>query len=191
MRIELASPDDLPEDVKASFAKYPLNITLVCAQAKTMYPGYRKMTQAMFSELAIPHEEREMFALSALALVDGYYPWVQHVAIAQSLGMAQEKIDAIERLAFDDAVFNDRERAILGFARQVVASVEVDDATFDALAAHYDSRQIVEAIFVICNYMMLPRFSGIARLSVDSVAGAAIAHAAVEHVANRDAAPGA
>jgi hypothetical protein len=50
--------------------------------------------------------------------------------------------------------------------------VRVDEATFNAVAAFYTGRQILETTYVIGNYMLLTRLTEVAELEVDSVAGA-------------------
>ena len=88
------------------------------------------------------------------------------------MGIPRVKVDAIAQERFRDPVFTDRERALLAFTRQIVRSVRVDDAVFDAVAAFYDRRQIVETVFVIGNYMMILRISEMAELPLDGVMGA-------------------
>ncbi len=55
----------------------------------------------------------------------------------------------------------------------MVKAVRVDDATFNAVAAFYDGRQILETTFVIGNYMTLARMTEVAELEVDGAMGAA------------------
>lgn len=68
-------------------------------------------------------------------------------------------------------MFNDREKALLAFTRQVVKTVRVDDFVFNAVASFYRPRLIVELIHVIGLYMPFVRVSEAAELEIDAVLG--------------------
>ena len=87
------------------------------------------------------------------------------------MGIAAEKVEAIADDRFGDPVFNDREKALLAFTRQVVKTVRVDDFVFNAVAAFYAPRQIVELIHVIGLYMLFVRVSEVAELEIDAIIG--------------------
>jgi alkylhydroperoxidase family enzyme len=181
-RIPLARIEDLDPQQAKEFENSPggkLNLSLLLGHAKTIYPGFHAMSRAVFAQLTLPPLEREIVVLATLHLDRGEYEWAQHVQIARDMGIAQEKIDAIADHRFGAPVFDDREKALLAFARQVVKSVRVDDYVFGAVRAFYDPRQIVEAIYVIGLYMMILRVSEVAELPVDAVHGAAIVRDAV------------
>jgi alkylhydroperoxidase family enzyme len=184
-RIPLSNPEDLAPEVADAYARGKLNLSLILAHASTAYAGYRVMTHAIFAQLTIAPTERELIVLAVLHLDHGEYAWLQHVEIALDIGISREKIDAIAADRFSATVFSDREKALLAFTRQVVRSVRVDDAIFNPVADFYNPRQLVEVIFAIGHYMTLARFSEVFELPVDSVAGAAMIHAAADKEAER------
>jgi alkylhydroperoxidase family enzyme len=187
-RIPLVLPQELTPEQREAYDSSPggkMDFFLLLAHAKTLYPGFRSLTQAIFSQLSVPPMEREIFVLATVHLDRGAYQWAQHVQIASEMGIPQAKIDAIASDRFGDAIFNDRERALLAFTRQVVRAVRVDDYVFREVASFYDARQIVESIYTIGCYMMILRVSEIAELKVDAVHGAALVRSAV--AAQKDA----
>ena len=97
---------------------------------------------------------------------------VRHLKVAERMGIPKAKVDAIAHDRFDDPLFTERERALLAFTRQVVKDVRVDGPTFNAVAAFYTPRQMVETILVISNYMMILRVSEVAELPNDGNVGA-------------------
>jgi len=180
-RIPLVEPQDLTPEQARVYATSPsgkLNIFRLLAHGRTVYPGFSLMTQAIFAQLSIPPAEREIVVLGVLHLDRGSYEWAQHVQIAQDMGIAREKVEAIAQDRFDDPVFDSREAALLAFTRQVVKTVRVDDRTFAAVAAFYDPQQIVETLFTIGVYMMILRISEVAELELDDVLGADVVRAA-------------
>lgn len=185
-RIPLVEPDDLTPEQAEVYRNSPagkLNLFRLLAHGKTVYPGFNRMTHAIFAELTVPPLEREIVVLAVLHLERGEYEWAQHVQVADDMGIAPEKVAAIAADRFGDAVFDLRERALLAFTRQVVKVVRVDDFVFEAVAAFYDPRQIVETLYTIGSYMMILRISEVAELEIDAVLGASV----VRHATNRSA----
>lgn len=174
-RIPLVKPEDLtPPQAEAyhNTAAGKLNLSLLLAHAKTMGPGFSLMLKAMMTESVLPPLEREIVILAVLHLDRGEYEWAQHLQVADAMGIPKTKVEAIANERFGDPVFTDRERALLAFTRQNVRTVRVDDAIFNAVAAFYEPRQIVETIFVIGIYMLILRVSEVAELQIDAVHGA-------------------
>lgn len=175
-RIPLRERADMTPEQQASYDKGPAhqtNLGKLFAVAETMAPHLTAMNMAMATSITVPPLEREIVALATLHLEGGEYEIAQHVDVARFMGIPQEKFDAIADEKYGDPVFNDRERALLAFTRQVVKTVRVDDFVFNAVAAFYDPRQILETVFVIANYMMILRISEVAQLPVDGSVGAA------------------
>ena len=158
-RIALADPDPASDG--------GTNLGRLLAQAKVMGPAVTAYTRVMIDGLAIPPLEREIMCLAVLHLERGEYEWFQHMKVAEMMGIPKAKVDAIANDRFGDPVFNDRERALLAFTRQVVKTVRVDDPTLKAVQAFYEPRQIVESTLVIGTYMMLARVSEVAELPLD------------------------
>lgn len=169
-RIALLGPDELPAELVGT-ASAQLSLSRLLAQARTMGPGLRQMVQAMMTGVTIAPLERELAILAVLHLERGEYEWAQHLQVAESMGIPVAKVQAIACERFADAVFDDRERALLAFTRQVVKTVRVDDLVFEAFASFYSARETVELIHVIGVYMLILRVSEAAQLPVDAVKG--------------------
>jgi alkylhydroperoxidase family enzyme len=188
-RIPLVAPEELTPEQAEVWKSSPagkLNLFRLLAHGKTVYPGFSRMTRAIFSELTLPPLEREVVILAVLRLERGEYEWAQHLQIAAAMGIAEPKVDALAAERFGDPIFDDREKALLAFTRQVVKAVRVDDFAFSAVAAFYDPRQIVEMLYVIGTYMMILRISEVAELEIDDILGASVLrHATSEPVSSQ------
>ena len=174
-RIPLVEPGEMTPEQREIYEKSPagkLNLSRLLAHAKTMTPGFRQMIQAMMTDITVPPLEREIMILAVLHLDRGEYEWAQHLQVADCMGISRQKVEAIARDRFGDAVFSEREKALLAFTRQVVKTIRVDDFVFRAVSAFYDPRQIVESIHVIGTYMLILRVSEVAELQIDAVHGA-------------------
>jgi alkylhydroperoxidase family enzyme len=174
-RIPLIEPEDMTPEQRAAYDAHPharTNLGRLLGQAKTLGPAFTRFNELMATTITVPPLEREIVTLAVLHLERGEWEWQQHLTVAEILGVPKAKVEAIAAERFGDPVFTDRERALLAFTRQVVKTVRVDDPTFNAVAAFYDPRQMVETILVISNYMMILRVSEVAELPLEGDAGA-------------------
>jgi alkylhydroperoxidase family enzyme len=173
-RIPLLAIEDMTPEQRDAYDNKPggkLNLSRVLGHARTMGPGISKAVQAMTMDIAVPPLERQVCVLAVLHLDRGAYEWAQHMQVSKMMGIPDAKVEAIADDRFGDPVFDDREKALLAFTRQVVKTVRVDDFVFNAVAAFYTPRQIVELIHVIGLYMLFARVSEVAELEIDAVAG--------------------
>lgn len=176
-RIPLVAPEDLTPEQAETYRSSPsgkLNLFRLLAHARTMGPGFGGAIRAMMTDITLSPVERELVILATLHLERGAYEWAQHMQVAPALGISEARIQAIADDRFGDAVFDERERALLAFTRQAVKSVRVDDFVFDAASRFFDPRQLVETIYVIGIYMLILRVSEIAELEIDAVLGATV-----------------
>lgn len=173
-RIPLLPVDELTPEQRDRYDNAPggkTNLSLLLARAKGIQPGINLAVRGMMTDIEIPPLERQICVLAVLHLDRGAYEWAQHMEVSKAMGIAPEKVAAIADDRFGDAVFNDREKALLAFTRQVVKTVRVDDFVFNAVAAFYSPRQIVELIHVIGLYMLFVRVSEVAELEIDVIVG--------------------
>jgi alkylhydroperoxidase family enzyme len=173
-RIPLVAVEDLTPEQRDRYDNAPggkLSMGRLLAHAVSMQPGVGMAVQGMMSGIEIPPLERQVCVLAVLHLDRGEYEWAQHLQVSKSMGIPDEKVAAIANDRFGDPMFNERERALLAFTRQVVKTVRVDDFVFNAVAAFYSPRQIVELIHVIGIYMLFVRVSEVAELEIDAVLG--------------------
>lgn len=173
-RIPLVAVEDLNAEQRDAYDNRPggkLNLSRLLAHAVTMQPGISAAVQGMMSGIEVPALERQICVLAVLHLDRGAYEWAQHMQVSKMMGIPDAKIEAIADDRFGDPVFDDREKALLAFTRQVVKTVRVDDFVFNAVAAFYSPRQIVELIHVIGLYMLFVRVSEVAELEIDAVMG--------------------
>jgi hypothetical protein len=77
------------------------------------------------------------------------YAWVQHTAIARTVGVTQGQIAALERREIPLDVFNVPERVTFAFADEVVDAARVKDATFAAVPRLFSTREVLELLLLI------------------------------------------
>ncbi|HUO38607.1 MAG TPA: carboxymuconolactone decarboxylase family protein, partial [Mycobacterium sp.] len=117
-----------------------------------------------FIDLALDEKMRELAILRVAHLTPGAeYERVQHEAIAREIGLNPDQIAAARHAATADP----DDELVLSFTEQVVLNATPDDATFTACADRFSSRELIELLMVIGQYMMLARVMATAQIDVD------------------------
>lgn len=175
-RLPLIDPQTTTGDIRASFDRMPvkLNIFRMMAHAEAnMIPAMR-FANSILHKQKLSHANRELLILQVAHIEDGEYEWLQHVPIALGVGVAQAQIDALGRGEYAASAFNEAERALLAFSREVVENVRVGDAAFMGMRKHFSDQEIVEAIFTIGCYMMMARLTEATETDLDPAAGMSV-----------------
>src|SRR5438477_6252496 len=150
-RLPLIDPAATSGDVRTSFDRMPvvLNIFRMMAHAEANFIPAMRFANSILHRQKLSHVNRELLILQVAQWEGGEYEWRQHVPIALGVGVTQAQIDALGRGDYSNAVFNDAERALLAFSREVVENVRVGDAVFAGAKKHFSDQEIVESIFTI------------------------------------------
>ena len=172
-RLPLIDPETTTGDIRASFDRMPvkLNIFRMMAHAEAnMIPAMR-LGNSILHKQTLSAVNRELLILQVAKLEDGAYEWRQHVPIALGVGVTQHQIDGLGRGNYDDDAFNEAERALLAFSKEVVENVRVPEPVFAKMRKHFAEREIVETIFAIGFYMMMARLTEATETDLDPAAG--------------------
>jgi alkylhydroperoxidase family enzyme len=169
-RIPYPDLDALPERVQESLAALPaLNIFRMLAHAETAVRPSLRFGGAILTRLELDPKLRELAILQVAREAQAEYEWVQHAEIGRQVGLTDAQIVAVK--GDDPGALDEAQRAVVDFARRVVAGPRVDDGTFAALAAQLPPRQIVELLLTIGQYLMLARVMTTLELEIDAAAG--------------------
>lgn len=164
-RIPYLAAADAPEAVAKRLAVLPdLKVFKLMAHAHDTFDAWLRFGGSLLSDLTLDDQLRELAILRVAYLTPGAkYEWVQHEAIAREIGVESGRIAAARYEAAAEA----DDALVLSFTEQVVLCAMPDDETFTACAARFSSREIVELIMVIGQYMMLSRLMATARIDID------------------------
>ena len=98
---------------------------------------------------------RELLILRSAQVHACSYQWRDHVAMAERAGVPAEQVEELAALP-QSALFDDRERAVLGFAEQVFAG-DVEDGAWRRLRTHFSDQECQELLMTAGFYAMVPR----------------------------------
>ena len=171
-RIPYPDTAQAPERVRETLeALPPLNIFRMLSHAETAVLPFMRFGGAILGELQLDPRLRELAILQVAAQAEARYEWVQHTAIAKAVGVGDDQVAAVENDDLDSASLSDAERAVLRFAAEVVEAPRVSDDTFAAVRQSLSSREIVELLLTVGEYLMLARVMTTLELELDEPVG--------------------
>ena len=103
---------------------------------------------------ALPPRDRELMILRTAVRCRSSYEWGQHVRISLRMGIERETIDRV----LDGpgaAGWPDHESTLMRAVDELHDNARISDSTWDALADHYDERQLIELAMLIGQYHMV------------------------------------
>jgi alkylhydroperoxidase family enzyme len=120
--------------------------------------GWLKLGSAVRFHSELDAATRELAICQVARLTGAEYEWRAHSRLAQSEGgVSSEQLAALPNWAATE-LFDERQRAVLALAEGLTRSVQVDDATFDAVRPFLSARQIMELVTTVAYYNMVARF---------------------------------
>ncbi|MBP5871428.1 carboxymuconolactone decarboxylase family protein [Streptomyces scabiei] len=121
--------------------------------------GWNTLLGAIRTRTLLDAGIRELAILRIAALNGAAYEWDAHQPVALRAGLSRRQTDALRGVAADVApLLTPAQRSALAYTDAMTRSVDVPDAVFDGLRAHFDDRRIVELTAVIGTYNLVSRF---------------------------------
>jgi len=130
-----------------------INLHLTLGHAGKIYRARQDLTYALRYDAVTSRAIRELTIMRTAQISGSHYELSQHVPIARACGYSQAQIDGLDKWQ-QPGLFDDKERALLGYIDQVVGrNGNVDDAVFDELSRHFTPRDIVELTITATQYV--------------------------------------
>jgi AhpD family alkylhydroperoxidase len=170
-RVPYAEQSDDPR-VQAVVEKLPiqLNVFSMLANAPNLAGPTLRLGEAILTRSELDHALRELVILHVAQVTDTAYEWVQHVPIAQSVGVSDEQIEALRagRLGEDD--FDTRQLAALRLVSAVFAEQVPAAELVKAAHAELGTEQLIELLVTAGYYGMLGQVFRAVQIDVDEPA---------------------
>lgn len=130
------------------------NLFRVLGHARTMFPGYLQMGEALLDELELEIGLREIAILRVAALNGAVYVEHHHRNLANRIGLPSEAV-AAACCEIPSATLPEVERLVLDYVDAAVRHVEASPDLRDAVLAALGPRRFVELTLVIGFYLMV------------------------------------
>ena len=98
--------------------------------------------------------DRELLILRTGWNCRAEYEWGQHVLIGKQVGLTDEEIDRVTR-GPESPGWTAVEAALLRAADELHRDSRVGEDTWSALAAHYDTQQLIDVVFTVGQYTLV------------------------------------
>lgn len=123
-------------------------------------------TYVMSDKNPLPPREREILALRTAWRVKSGYEWSRHVLFARRAGVREEEMEALKR-PLAEGGWSARDAALIETADVLVKDFFVPDDVWSRLAAQFNERQCMDAIFVVGHFVLLAMFLNTAGVPID------------------------
>src|SRR5690606_22920843 len=146
---DLAAPREIVDAIRARRGGTLINLDRMLLHSPEMAMGWNTYLGAIRTRLQLSPKLRELAMCVVAGLNGADYERGQHARECLKAGGTTAQLDALpdpQRAQADGALFDDTERAALAVAVEMTRSVQVSDASFDALARELDARALVEFV---------------------------------------------
>lgn len=129
----------------------------VLLNSPSLAHGWEQMLTAVRNRSSVPAGLRELAILRVAVLNRADYEFDAHVPHALKGGIGEAAIAAVREPGIG-AVFSPVERLVLELTDRMTRDIEVPDAVFEPLRAHFDTRALTELVATVAAYNMVSRF---------------------------------
>lgn len=167
--IPYVNPDTASEETAAALNKMPMkrHIFLLLSHSPGLFPPIMNVYGAFFQKKTrtIPLLDWQLIVLRVASVLKCEYEWEVNAPVAEVHGMPAEVMSEVrkcEKVSIQDAssgrdVFSERQRRILKFVDEQLATYTNETATIQELLEYLSPAELVEAVFALGFYVMIAR----------------------------------
>jgi alkylhydroperoxidase family enzyme len=115
---------------------------------------------------SVPRRERELVILRTSWDCDADYDWAHHVPAAQRAGLSDEEILRISK-GPTAAGWSRSDALLLQATDELHRNQRITEATWSALAEHYNEQQMMDLVFTVGQYTMVSMFLNSAQVQLE------------------------
>jgi alkylhydroperoxidase family enzyme len=179
-RIAPLELDQLPEPHRSAYeavmagrAGPRINLHRTVAHSPSVLVAFVAFANELRNGTSLDPRLRELTILTVSHAKGATYEFGKHANLALSVGVRRDQIEAIEGGIAGGGLgpgdpFDEVSRAVVALARASVDGVRIDDATWDAAAAHLDERELVEVLLHVGMYSMTAHLTEGARIDIEA-----------------------
>lgn len=129
------------------------NVLQVMGNHPALGKIYNQWGKHFLMNNSLPVRVLEIIILRVAVLANSAYEWHNHVGYGMNAGLTLEEIAAIRDYPAGGA-WDPVEDAVLRSVGELLSDGVIADATWAALAAHFDTKQMMDLVFTIGHYVM-------------------------------------
>jgi alkylhydroperoxidase family enzyme len=128
-----------------------INLQLTTGHAPKFSRAASAMAFTIRFDAVTPRRLLELVILRTAEIVGSDYEINQHKPLMKLCGYSDAQVAAVKSWKASE-LFDDRQRALLGYVEQVAHGGDVDDATFAGLSKFFTPQEIVEITYTVGSY---------------------------------------
>jgi len=155
---ETASPEirALYDQVEKKLGLVP-NVIKAMANSPVFLQGFMPFLGAALGPSAVDAPLKELAIITTTKLNGCSYCTAHHTVAGQRAGLSKEKINSLPDP--NSAVLDEKERAVVRFAKEVTEDVSASQESINQLRKYFNDSQIAELNLVIGVFNVLTRFA--------------------------------
>ncbi|MGZ0187212.1 MAG: carboxymuconolactone decarboxylase family protein [Alphaproteobacteria bacterium] len=156
-RIRLLDQAEWPADMQAAGdgPLGPLNVMKALMHHPELFRRWSVFANHFLFKSALTIRARETLILRVAWLTNCEYEWSQHVKMsAEQCEFGDAEIASIQ-VGPNGKSWSDADRALVSLVDSIVNGPAIPERLWDQLAAHWNEKQIIDAIALVGNYVML------------------------------------
>ncbi|MET8875559.1 carboxymuconolactone decarboxylase family protein [Nocardia sp. NPDC004604] len=120
-------------------------------RTKGLFRGWLHFSGRLMPGGRLPRHESELVILRVARLRDCAYEMDHHIRLGRRAGVTPEILERVRTGPSADG-WSDKHRALLAAVDELVETRDIGNATWAALAEHYDERSLIEIVLLINQY---------------------------------------
>lgn len=123
----------------------------------------------LLNRKTIASKLRELLILRTCVRARNDYEFNLHVqTISESMGLTQAQIEDLKRNQISEALWSDRERALVHLIDDLVGKIDVTQPVFDEARRHFSEAELVELVLLVGLYTGVAMIVALARPELDT-----------------------
>jgi alkylhydroperoxidase family enzyme len=162
-RVPYSERNDYPAAYLAAYDRMlrergdpPLHVFAALANIPNLLDPLLTFTREMREGAVIEARLRELAILTVALATGATYEFNHHWNSALEAGLRREQLEQLADAETSDA-FDERERAIIRYAREATLSLNVSDKTWSALRRHFSVRETMDVVMAVAWYNAVAR----------------------------------
>jgi alkylhydroperoxidase family enzyme len=128
-----------------------INLQLATGHAPKFTRAASAMAFTIRFDSIVPRRLLELTIMRTAQIVGSAYEINQHIPLFKMCGYSDAQLAALPAWQ-TSTLFDDKERAVLGYAEQMAHGGDVDDPTFATLEKYFNPQAIVELTYTVGSY---------------------------------------
>jgi alkylhydroperoxidase family enzyme len=178
-RVPLPTREEFPEELRHVYDRMlkergdpAPHVFLALCNIPALLQPLLDFTSAMRHGAVMDARYREMGVVMTAHTAHSTYEFNKHWNHALKAGARREQLEAIEASASVEALlasplFDAKERAVLAYAAEATAQIEVSDATWNALVEVFPQREAMDLVMAVAWYNAVARINGPLKVALE------------------------